>query len=67
MEGAVASVRGFLAAYDRDPAVRTQVRVSGLRNIRWTLTGFQRHYYETFARPLLAKLLDAGRGPTVSG
>ena len=67
MEGAVATVCGCLAAYDRDPALRTQVRVSGLRNIRWTIDGFQRHYYETYARPLLAMLLDPGRGPTVSG
>ena len=67
MEGAVASVRGFLAASDRDPALRAQVLVSGRRNIRWTLAGFQRHYYETYARPLLAALLDPGRGATVSG
>jgi hypothetical protein len=59
MEGAVDSVRGFLAAYDRDPALRTQVRISGLRNIRWTLDGFQRHYYETYARPLLAQLFGS--------
>jgi hypothetical protein len=59
MEGAVASVRGFLAAYGRDPALRTQVRISGLRNIRWTIDGFQRHYYETYARPLLATLFGS--------
>ena len=59
MEGAVDSVRGFLAAYDRDPALRTQVRISGLRNIRWTIDGFQRHYYETYARPLLAQLFGS--------
>jgi hypothetical protein len=59
MEGAVDSVRGFLAAYARDPALRTQVRISGLRNIRWTIDGFQRHYYETYARPLLAQLFGS--------
>lgn len=67
MKAAIASVRGFLAAYDHAPGLRERVRASGLRNIRWTLDGFQRHYYETYARPLLAKLLEPGRGATVSG
>ena len=66
MEAALASVRTFLAAYDRDPGLRARVRASGERNIRWTLDGFQRHYYETYARPLLATILDPLRDAPVS-
>lgn len=62
MDGAIASVRGFLAAYDRDPALRERVRASGRRNIRWTLDGFQRHSYETYARPLLAAIVGPEQG-----
>lgn len=62
LEGAIASVRGFLTAFDRDPALRERVRASGRRNIRWTLDGFQRHYYETYARPLLAAILHPRPG-----
>jgi hypothetical protein len=60
MEGAVSSVRTFLADYDRDPAFRERVRICGLRNVRWTHAGFQRHYYEAYARPLLHAILEPG-------
>lgn len=62
MEGAIASVRCFLAAYDRDPALRERVRAAGRRNIRWTLDGYQRHSYETYARPLLAAIVGPEQG-----
>jgi len=66
MEAAVASVRGFLSRYDSDQALRERVRSAGLRNMRWTLDGFQRHYYETCGRPLLTALLDPVHGATIN-
>jgi hypothetical protein len=55
-EDGLASACAFLAAFDRDEALRQRVRETSLANIRWTLTGFPRHYYERFARPVVERL-----------
>jgi len=57
MDSGLASASAFLAAFDRDEGLRQRVRETSLANIRWTLTGFPRHYYERFARPVVEKLI----------
>ena len=54
--GALRSLREFLARFETDPALRAELKVIGARNMRWTLDGFQAHYYEQWARPLLKSL-----------
>ena len=54
---ALRSLRDFLNRFDADPELREELKRIGARNMRWTLDGFQAHYYTRWARPLLESLL----------
>lgn len=57
---AMRSLGDFLARFNTSPALRAELKSIGMRNMRWTLDGFQAHYYEQWARPLLRALTGAG-------
>jgi len=63
LRGALRSLGGYLARYAADPDLRAGLKAVGERNVRWTLDGFQAHYYEKWAKPLLKSLTGADAFP----
>lgn len=57
MDAALAAAGRFLRDHRLNPELRERVRQTAVRNMRWTRTGFARHYHARFVQPILTDLL----------